>query len=61
MAPTVAAFGTQRSSSKSSVSRWRTDAELASLPMDQLSKVRAERHWEAVIIIAFSPFAIVAA
>jgi len=43
------------------MSRWRTDAELASLPMDQLSKVRAERHWEAVIIIAFSPFAIVAA
>jgi hypothetical protein len=43
------------------MSRSRTDAELASLPTDQLSKVRAERHWEAVIIIALSPFTIVAA
>jgi hypothetical protein len=57
MAPTVAAFGTQRSSSKSSMSRWRTDAAHASLQTDQLSNVRAERHWEAVIIIALFPFA----
>ena len=61
MAPRVAAFGTQRSSSKSSTSRWHTDAEFASLQTDQLSKVRAERHWEAVIIIALFPFALVAA
>jgi hypothetical protein len=53
MAPRVAAFGTQRSSSKSSMSRWQTDAEFASLQTDQLSNVRAERHWEAEIIIVY--------
>jgi hypothetical protein len=61
MAPAVAAFGTQRSSSKSSMSLWRTDAAHASLQTDQLSNVRAERHWEAVIIIALFPFTLVAA
>jgi hypothetical protein len=38
--------------SKSSMSRCRTDAALAGLQTDQLSKVRAERHWGAMIIIA---------
>jgi hypothetical protein len=54
-------FWTQRSSSKSSMSRWRTHAALASLQTDQLSNVRAERHWEAVIIIALFPFILVGA
>jgi hypothetical protein len=35
------------------MSRWQTDAELASLQTDQLSNVRAERHWEAEIIIVY--------
>jgi hypothetical protein len=34
------------------MSRCRTDAALAGLQTDQLSKVRAERHWGAMIIIA---------
>ena len=47
----VAAFGVQRSSSKSSISHWLTDAALASLEPDQPSNMRADRHWAAVIII----------
>jgi hypothetical protein len=44
----VAASGRSRSSSKLSITLVGTEATLASLLIDQLSKVRAERHWAAV-------------
>ena len=49
-APKVAASGRCRSSSKLSITLAGTEAALASLLRDQLSKVRAERHWAAVIM-----------
>jgi hypothetical protein len=56
MASAVAASGVRRSSSKSLTAVSLTEAALASLPTDQLSNVRAERDWAAVIIMrAFLP------
>lgn len=50
MASRVAGFGLRRSSSKLSRSHSLIEAVRASLLTDQLSNVRAERHWPAVII-----------
>jgi hypothetical protein len=50
IASAVIALGCRRSSSKSSISRWLTEAALDSLLTDQRSRVRAQRHCVAVII-----------
>ena len=53
MVSRVSVRGTRRSSSKSSISHRLIEVALTRLETDQLSNVRAERHWEAEIIIVY--------